>query len=387
MFVPATDYFSVNVVIIGAAYPLRGGIAHYVALLAKYFLKAGHSVDVVSFKRQYPAFLFPGKTQEESGEELFSIKAEMLIDSINPFNWLSVGNALRKRKPDLIIFKYWLPFFGPCYGTIAAIARRNRRTKTVMICDNIVPHEKRPGDRVFTNYAFHFSDYFLVQSDAVESDLLRLYPDSEYRKIPHPVYEIFGEEVSKEIARKKLGIASDENIILFFGYVRAYKGLDVMLHAMKTIVNATLCVVGEFYDDEQQYRALAKELHIESSVRFISDYIPNDEVKYYFSACNAVVLPYKSATQSGIAQIAFNFNKPVIATNVGGLAEIIPDGEAGYIVEANAPEQFANAVNTFFQKNKEEDFVARVKIEKKKYSWENLVDAIVEMVSENRSRK
>lgn len=372
-----------KVIIIGTAYPLRGGIAHYVALLAKYFQKAKHDVEIISFKRQYPKILFPGKTQEESGEELHSIKAEMLIDSINPFNWIAVGNEIRKRKPDLIVFKYWLPFFGPSYGTIAAIAKRDKHTKVMILCDNIIPHEKRPGDLLFTKYLFHFADSAIVQSDSVENDLLKLFPNLPYRKIPHPVYEIFGESVSQNEARKKIGIAENENVILFFGYVRAYKGLDVLLRAMQNIENVKALVVGEFYDDEQQYRSLAKELNVENKVRFFSEYIANDEVKNYFSASDAVVLPYKSATQSGIAQIAFNFDKPVLTTNVGGLAEIVPDGKAGYVVEPNNPRFFANAIQKFFSENQKEEFTAQVKIEKKKYSWENLVCAIEELMIAN----
>ncbi|MBM4166365.1 MAG: glycosyltransferase [Ignavibacteria bacterium] len=373
-----------NVIIIGTAYPLRGGIAHYVALLAKYLLKAKHNVEIISFKRQYPKILFPGKTQVENatdGEELFSVKAEMLIDSINPFNWISVGNEIRKRKPDLILFKYWLPFFGPSYGTIAAIAKRNKHTRVMMICDNILPHEKRPGDTLFTKYAFHFADSAIVQSDSVEKDLRTLFPKMPYRKIPHPVYEIFGTTVEPNVARKKIGIGENENIILFFGYVRAYKGLDVLLYAMQKIENVKTLIVGEFYDDEQQYRSLAKELGVENKVRFVSDYIANDEVKFYFSASDAIVLPYKSATQSGIAQIAFNFDKPVITTNVGGLAEIVPDGKAGFVVEPNNPEQLAVAIQKFFSENKKEEFAAQVKIEKQKYLWENLVNAIEELAS------
>ncbi len=368
-----------NIVIIGTAYPLRGGIAHFVALLAKYFQKANHNVGIISFKRQYPKILFPGKTQEESGEELFSIKAEMLIDSINPFNWVLVGNEIRKRKPDLIIFKYWLPFFGPSYGTIAALAKRNKHTKVMMLCDNIIPHEKRPGDLLFTKYVFRYANTAIVQSDSVEKDLQTLFPKLPYKKIPHPVYEIFGESVEQKLSRKKIGIEENENTILFFGYVREYKGLDVLLRSMQQVENATALIVGEFYDDEQHYRSLAKELNVESKVRFFSEYIANNEVKYYFSACDAVVLPYKSATQSGIAQIAFNFDKPVITTNVGGLAEIVPDGKAGFVVEPNNPEQLARVIQKFFTEGKKERFTEQVKIEKRKYSWENLVIAIEEL--------
>jgi glycosyltransferase involved in cell wall biosynthesis len=374
-----------KIVIVGTAYPLRGGIAHFNALLAEHLSKR-HTVETITFKRQYPRMFFPGKTQDETGGASHAKPAPQLIDSINPFNWIRVAGMIREKKPDLLIFKYWLPFFGPCFGTIAKFAKRGTATKVLFVCDNVIPHERRPGDGVFTRYAFRHADYFIVQSEAVERDLLQLNPRAVYRKIPHPVYEIFGESIPKGEARKLLGIDA-ENVMLFFGYVRPYKGLMVLLEAMKELVNGKwqeendvlLLAVGEFYDDEAKYRQKVKDLHLESRIRFVSDYVPNDTVRLYFSAADVVILPYLSATQSGITQIAYNFDKPVIATDVGGLAEVVIDEKTGFIIPPDNPEELAGAIRKFYTERKEEEFSTNVKVEKKKYSWENFVRQIEEM--------
>lgn len=380
-----------KIVIVGTAYPLRGGIAHYNALLA-YHLGKRHSVETITFKRQYPALLFPGKTQSEgSGNDALPIPinpAPQLVDSINPINWIRVGNLIRQKKPDLVIFKYWLPFFGPCFGTIAKIAGRSSNTKILFICDNIIPHERRPGDIVFTRYAFRHADCFIVQSNAVERDLNAFVPAANYKNVPHPVYEMFGNAIPKSDARKSLGMTAGK-ILLFFGYVRAYKGLMVLLEGMSRLKASypdvykglALLVVGEFYDNEARYRERVKELGIEDSVKFVSDYVANDKVSDYFSAADAVVLPYLSATQSGITQIAYNFDRPVIATKVGGLAEVVLDGVTGYIVPPNDPETLARAIAEFYGRDKEAAMSANVRLEKRKYSWDYLVSSIEELTT------
>lgn len=372
------------IIILGTAYPLRGGIAHYNALLYQE-LKKKHRVEIITFKRQYPALLFPGKTQVESSGELLRVPSEALLDSINPVNWIAVGNEIRRRTPDLLIMKYWLPFFGPCFGTVARTAKKGTNTRVLYICDNVVPHEHRPGDRVFTSYAFGAGDFFIVQSDAVERDLKALVPDARYRKVPHPVYNIFGEPVDKHAARRRLGITA-ERVLLFFGYVRPYKGLNVMLEAMVQIITrmkAALYVVGEFYDDKDKYMNKIAELGLESHVVVNSDYVPNDTVGLYFSAADVVMLPYLSATQSGIAQIAYNFNKPVIATNVGGLAEVVRDGVTGFVVPPNNPAALAEAVVRYFAEQRGEEFARNVAQEKQKYSWEAMARAIEDLMTLN----
>ncbi|HUN65085.1 MAG TPA: glycosyltransferase [Bacteroidota bacterium] len=372
-----------KIIIVGTAYPLRGGIAHFNALLAAH-LSVRHSVETITFRRQYPGFLFPGTSQEEQGGVSDAAPAPQLIDSINPLSWGSVGRLIRRRKPDLVIFKYWLPFFGPCFGTIASTAKQNPGTKVLFICDNIIPHERRPGDVLFTRYAFKRADYFIVQSDAVEKDLLRFFPRAVYRKVPHPVYENFGPAVPPDAARKELGIGAGRTV-LFFGYIRAYKGLGVLLDALR-IANSrpgepriTALVVGEFYEDERKYRSRVAELGLENDVKFVAEYVPNSEVGRYFGAADAVVLPYLSATQSGIAQIAYHFDKPLIVTGVGGLAEVVRDGETGFVVPPDSPDALAEALGKFFTPGVPERCALAVQREKPKYSWDNFVGAIEQL--------
>ena len=322
-----------KIVIVSTAFPLRGGIAHYNALLVR-ALSARHEVEIITFKRQYPSFLFPGKTQEEQEGSEHAIPAPQRVDSINPFNWLTVGREIRARKPDLLLFKYWMPFFGPCFGTIARVAKRGTKTDVVVICDNVIPHEHRPFDRLFTRYLFRSTNGFIVQSHAVEKELKEFWPSAMYRYVPHPVYEIFGSVIDKDVARKELGLSSTR-VLLFFGYIRRYKGLHVLLEAMSRVVRSLdvhLLIVGEFYDGEQQYRDVITSLDLGRHVSVHSAYVPNTDVARYFSAADAVVLPYLSATQSGIAQIAYNFGRPVIVSDVGGLSEVVLDGESGFIL-------------------------------------------------------
>ncbi len=374
------DADAMNILILGTAYPLRGGIAHYNALLYTH-LKRRHAVEIISFKRQYPKIFFPGKRQEEQGEPGLPVKSEQLIDSVNPLNWIRVGITLRRRNADVVIFKYWLPFFGPCIGTICALMKFRRKTKVVAICDNVIPHEHRPGDAMFTRYAFKFVDAFIVQSDTVEKDLLTAVENPRYKKVPHPVYEIFGLPIEKSEARAALNIR-DEKVILFFGYIRPYKGLHVMIDAMKEVKKSfrvKLLVVGEFYGDEEKYRWHISDAQVRDVIDVVSDYVPTEKVGEYFSAADAVILPYLSATQSGIAQIAYNFNKPVIATDVGGLAEVVVDGISGLVVPPNNPSKLADAIKRFYSENLEETFSAGAAREKKKYSWDRMVEAIEQL--------
>jgi D-inositol-3-phosphate glycosyltransferase len=370
----------VKIVILGTAYPLRGGIAHYVSILFEN-LKKKHDTGVVTFKLQYPKLLFPGKSQEEKGGDSIKIDSKPLMNSINPFSWIRTAFYLIKQKPDLLIYKYWMPFFAPCYGTISIITKLFCKTKVFFICDNIIPHEKRPGDMLLTRYAFSPVDGCIVQSDAVQKDLLKLYPHKPFINIPHPVYTIFGETYEKQKAKELLNI-KDEKVILFFGYVRAYKGLNVLINALPFIldkVKVKLYVVGEFYGDYEKYVNQIKLLKLENDITVVSDYIPNDEVGKYFSAADVVVLPYISATQSGIVQIAYNFNKPVIATDVGGLAEVVLNERTGFIVKPQNPKELAESVVNFYTANREEEFVKNVMEEKKKYSWERMVEGIEEL--------
>lgn len=380
-----------KIVLAGTAYPMRGGIAQYNALLYKY-LSADNEVKIFSFKRQYPEIFFPGKTQYEQGQPAFKIpddKNIISIDSVNPFNWISVGKKIGKENPDLIIFKYWLPFFAPAFSVISYVAKKFSKTKILFICDNVIPHEKRLGDEFFTKIAFRQADYFVVMSKSVENDLKKFNDNKPYKLIAHPVYNIFGDKVekheAKEFIKKEYDIdLLNDKVILFFGYIRKYKGLNYLLDSMSEIlkkVNLKLLVVGEFYEDENKYREQIKNLNLEESVKVVSDFVPDSNVKYFFSACDAVVLPYIDATQSGITQIAYHFDKPVIATDVGGLAEIVKNNVTGLIVKSESPEAIAEGVINFYENNLEEKFSSGVKEEKKKYSWESFVKEIKSLVN------
>ena len=368
-----------KITILSTAYPLRGGIAHFNGLLYRE-LRKENQVNVITFKRQYPSILFPGKSQLEKGDEVEKIPSVQLIDSVNPFNWLQAGFRLKKDAPDLLIFKYWLPFFAPCFGTISRIVKQNKKTAVLVICDNVLPHEKRPGDRILTGYFFKIVDYFILLSEKVKHDLLSLRPKAKYKILPHPIYSNFGDPVEKEEAKRKLNL-TERNLILFFGFIRDYKGLDVLLKALSKVEvdQLRLIVAGEFYSDKDKYLRLIDELGIKDKVYLFTDFIPTSDVKYYFSASDAVILPYKDATQSGIVQIAMNFRKPVIAADVGGLAEVVLDNQTGFIVPKDNPDFLANAINKFYQENKESEFINNIEREVEKYSWSKFVEGIKEL--------
>ncbi|MHB8853405.1 MAG: glycosyltransferase [Ignavibacteriaceae bacterium] len=370
-----------KITILSTAYPLRGGIAHFIGLLYKE-LNKNHEVKVITFKRQYPSILFPGKSQLEAGDNVEKIPTEILIDSINPFNWIKAGLKIKKEAPDVLIYKYWMPFFAPCFGTISRIAKRNKKTRTLVICDNVIPHERKPGDIFQTKYFFNTVDYFIVLSEKVEKDLLKLLPAAKSKVLPHPVYSNFGLPLKKDEARSFLKIKA-EKVILFFGFIRDYKGLDILLEAislLKDKLDVKLLIAGEFYSNKEKYLSLIEILDLNENLLMFTDFIPTSEVKYYFSAADCVILPYRDATQSGIVQIAMNFRKPVIAANVGGLGEVIKDGETGYIVNKENPAMLAEAIQKFYEEEKEGIFVSNIEKEVEKYSWEKFVDGMMGLI-------
>jgi glycosyltransferase involved in cell wall biosynthesis len=380
---------------------LRGGIAHYIALLREAFLRRGHDVRILTFKRQYPKLLFPGKSQEEaaSGQEQTLAKrreqlavTDVVIDSINPITWMKAGAIAAKFQPDVILFKYWIPFFAPAYGVIARIAKRLAKKrgqpapKIIFIADNVVPHEKRPGDMQLTRFAFAAVDYFIVHSDAVERELMRVHPSATFVKLPHGIFEIFGESMSMAEARRSLNIPQGVPVILFFGYIREYKGLDILLRAipnlLKKMPELRVVVAGEFYSNEAEYHSLIDTLSIpKKNLLLATDYIPNDEVAMYFSAANVVVLPYRSATQSGIVPIAYQFDRPVIVTDVGGLRESVIDGLSGLIAPEATPEEIEKQVMRFFDEQLEATLSRGVQQEKKKYSWDTFVEGVEQLIA------
>ncbi len=378
-----------KIIIAGTAWPMRGGIAQFNALLFKY-LSAGHEVKIYSFSKQYPEFLFPGKTQYESGSAspFPPGKNNITINSINPINWIINGFRFAGEKADLVIFRFWLPFFAPAYFTIAFIAKLFSKSQILAICDNVIPHEKRFGDRAFTKLFFSQVDKFIIMSKAVEADLLQFNSSKPRKLIPHPVYNIFGEKVFKSEALKfisedlKLKFNNSDRILLFFGFIRKYKGLEYLIDAMKVLKkeNIKLIVAGEFYEEEEKLRNVVLTNELQDNVYFISEYLPDEKIKYLFSVCDLVILPYISATQSGIIQAAYNFDKPVIATDVGGLSEVIVDNKTGYIVQPKSGDEISDAVMKFYNQNKEAEFTENVKEEKMKYTWEEFVRNTEELV-------
>lgn len=369
-----------RVVIIGSAHPLRGGLATYNERLAKAFMDRGDEVFIYSFSLQYPSFLFPGKSQfsDASAPEKLNIKTS--INSINPLSWIKVGNEIKNLKPDLVIVKYWLPFMGPCFGTILRLIKKNKRSKVVSIVDNMIPHEKRPCDNLFTKYFIKPVDGFLAMSKSVLNDISSF--DKVKPKIfsPHPLYDNFGAAITKQQAKEKLKLDTNYNYLLFFGFIRDYKGLDLLLNAFADKrfrdLKVKLIIAGEYYTNAEPYNKLIADLQLENVVIKANDFIPDNEVVNYFCAADMVVQPYKSATQSGVTQIAYHFNKPMLVTNVGGLAEIVPHNKVGYVVEPNA-KPIADALIDFYTNNREAEMIANTAIEKQKYSWEIMVERIL----------
>jgi glycosyltransferase involved in cell wall biosynthesis len=372
-----------KIVIIGTAYPYRGGLASYNERLAREFLKEGHEVTIYTFTVQYPSFLFPGKTQY-SNEKIFKgLNIVRCINSVNPLNWISVGNKIKKENPDLVIVKYWLPFMGACFGTILRRIKRNGTSKVITIVDNMIPHESRIGDHLLTKYFIKPVDAFVAMSEIVLSDIKSF--DTKKIKIqsPQPLFDNFGEGISRDEAFQKLGLHQEYHYLLFFGLIRKYKGLDLLIEAFADErlrhLKLKLIIAGEYYSDKKIYTDLIKKHSLENHIIQVDKFIPNSEVKLYFSAADVVVQPYKSATQSGVTQIAYHFNKPMIVTNVGGLAELCPHEKVGYVVSPD-PIEIADAIFLFF--NKENEFISNIIKEKKKYSWDVLTKKILKTLED-----
>ena len=368
-----------KIAILGTAWPYRGGLAVYNERLAREFAAQGDEVTIYTFTLQYPSFLFPGKTQYSTEPAPKDLKIIRCLNSINPLNWLKTGRAIRKYSPDILVIKFWLPFMAPCLGKVARIARRNGMTKVVSILDNLIPHEHRPGDRIFGRYFTRSVDGFVAMSDSVLEDLNQfdIYKPRVFCR--HPLYDNFGPKASRDEALKFLGLEPEKRYMLFFGLIRDYKGLDLLLKAYADSrfrkMNVRLIVAGEFYSGSEKYYEMEKELGLEGLVVWKSDFVPDSEVRYCFGAADIIVQPYKSATQSGVTQIAYHFEKPMLVTNVGGLAEIVPDGKVGYVVEPDSA-QIADALVDFFDNNRQEQFTEGILSEKKQYAWSNMTRSV-----------
>jgi D-inositol-3-phosphate glycosyltransferase len=371
-----------NIIICGTAYPYRGGLASYNERLAKQFITDGDNVTILTFSLQYPGFLFPGKSQFSKTAAPEGLVIERKVNSINPFNWISVGRKIKKLKPDILIIKYWIPLMAPCFGTIARIAKSNRHTRVISIFDNVIPHEKRFGDMLLTRYFTGSINGAVVMSKSVMADLSIFRKDIPVKLNPHPLFDNFGFAVERAEALSKLNLDKTSSYLLFFGFIRAYKGLDLLIDAFSEKQlrnrNLKLIVAGEFYEDDAPYKELVKKHNLENDIIFFDRFINDDEVSLFFSIADLVVLPYKNATQSGVTQIAYHFEKPMLVTDVGGLSEIVADNKCGYVVKPE-PKFITEAIIDFFDNKREEKFALGIKEEKKRFAWDKLTAAITEV--------
>jgi D-inositol-3-phosphate glycosyltransferase len=378
-----------KVVLIGSAHPLRGGLATFNERLIREYISQGDDASIYTFRLQYPSVLFPGKTQFSTEPAPKDIPIKIKVNSINPLNWIRVGRELRKAKPDLVLVKFWIPFMAPCLGTICRIIRKNKHTRVVTIVDNLIPHEKRLADKQLINYWVKSVDGFVAMSKSVHNEITETLKNLHLSKptaiCSHPLYDNFGDPVPKSEAQRRLGLDDSFRYLLFFGFIRDYKGLDLLLEAFaderlrKTPLK--LIVAGEFYCDPKPYMEQVKRLGIEEHVIMSNDFIPDSSVANYFCAADLVVQPYKNATQSGVTQIAYHFNKPMVITDVGGLSEFVPHGKVGYVVPPK-PVAIADAIADFYEEKREQDFAANAAVEKLKYTWGKMVEAVEKVKSE-----
>lgn len=372
-----------KVVLIGPVYPYKGGIAHYTGLLYR-TLSEKYEVEMISYKMQYPKFLFK-REQKDYSNGMFKVdNTQFLIHTANPFNIVRVGKMLKKQNPDLVIMQWWHPYFAPCYRLLCGAM--GKKIQKMFICHNVFPHERFPLDRFLTKITLKKGDSFIVHSKSDSEDLLTIKTDAKVKQNPHPTYNAFKiRNLDKEQARKELGEGEETKLLLFFGFVREYKGLKHLLKAMpqvkEKLENVKLMVAGSFADDKADYMQLISDMQIEDCVEVIDGYMPDNEVEKYFAACDVVVLPYESATQSGIVQIAYGFEKPVIVTNVGGLPDVVADGKTGYVVEAGKSEALAEAIVKYFALGNEEEFVRNVRKETYRFSWDRMTESISSYLS------
>lgn len=371
-----------KIAMIGPVHPYKGGIAHYTDLLCRALREDGNEVQLYTFKFQYPKLLYkkPQKDMKSSG--FGTNDADFCIHTLNPFNWIKVAGRIKKQKPELIILQWWHHYFAPCFWSICKLLRRE---KILFVCHNVFPHERFPLDRLLTKWTLGCGRYFITQSKMDARDLLSVKHDAVYRVTPHPTYGMFCRQgMSMQKAREQLQIDQGQRVLLFFGFVRKYKGLQYLLEAMKLLkerdFKVQLWVVGDFGEDKEEYVEQIRAFEIGDQVQMVEGYVPDDEVEKYFAASDLVVLPYLSATQSGIVQIAFGFEKPVLVTEVGGLPDVVTNGKTGYVVEPRSAEMIAEAIMDYYINNRREAFVSQIEKEKDRFSWKTFVDTLMEMV-------
>lgn len=377
-------FICMKIIILGTAYPYRGGLAAFNERLASEFQSQGHEVEIYTFTLQYPNFLFPGKTQYSPDPAPENLTIYRKVNSCNPFNWCKTGREIAKKKPDVAIFAYWMSFMAPCMGTMARKIRRNGHTKVLALVHNMIPHEPNILDKFFPPYFVKSMDGFMALSESVVKDIEKFDKrNCPKRFSPHPIYDHYGDRLPREQALSLLNLDPDFRYVLFFGFIRDYKGLDLLIDAFADErlkqSDIKLLVAGEFYGDSSPYLQKIQDLQINDKVVLFNDYIPDHEVNRFFSAADIVAQPYKTATQSGVTQIAFHFEKPMLVTRVGGLPEIVPDGKIGYVVEPDS-KQIADALSRFFREQKQDEFEHNIVEEKKKYAWSTFTSVLSELI-------
>jgi glycosyltransferase involved in cell wall biosynthesis len=376
-----------RIIIVGPAYPYRGGIADFNERLAREFQREGHEVLTYTFTLQYPGFLFPGTTQYSTSPAPTDLNIVRKVNSVNPFNWIKIGREIRRQRPDLVMIRFWLPFLAPCLGTIARIVRRDKHIRVVGLLDNVIPHEHRIGDRMFARYMIKSLEGYVAMSESVLNDARSFDDTLPYGLTPHPLYDNFGAKVPRDEAIKTLGLDADTRYILFFGLIRDYKGLDLLLRAFadKRLrgKKVKLIVAGEFYSNAEKYEQLETELQLAEHIVWCKEFVPADKVRYYFAAADLVAQPYKTATQSGITQIAYHFERPMLVTNVGGLAEIVPHGKVGYVVAPESAE-IADALVDFVDNHTDADYRKGILEEKAKYAWSNMTAQLFDVADRSK---
>ena len=375
-----------KIIILGTAYPFRGGLATFNERLARQLQAEGHEVEVITFTLQYPSFLFPGKTQYSSEQAPADLHITQQVHSCNPFNWWKVGNKIRRMQPDLLISCYWMAFFAPCYGIIQRIAKRNGKTRCIGLVHNMIPHEPNLLDKLLAPFYVRHTDGFVALSESVVKDIDSLDKQTKPKaSYPHPIYDHYGAQMEKNEACQALDLAPEKQHMLFFGLVRAYKGLDLLLDAFGKVKDQLpdlrLIVAGEFYEDEEKYRAQLYFNKLNDRVIIHNDFIADADLCKYFGAADLIVQPYKSATQSGVTQVAFHFEKPMLVTNVGGLGEIVHDHKMGYAVEPNA-EAIAEAITDYYTNNRQADYTQYLIQQKENYSWSGLTNAFMNITKQ-----
>ena len=368
-----------KIILIGPVYPYKGGISHYTGLMYRALSKV-YDVEMLSYKFQYPKLLYK-KEQRDYSNDTFKIEnTNYAIHTANPFNWIKTAKYINKQQPKMVVIQWWHPYFAPCYWLLCKLIKS---TKILFVCHNVFPHERFPMDRLLAKMTLRQGDCYIVQSKMDADDLQTIIENPVYKQTVHPTYNAFKiEDMSKEEGRKRLNIDTNKKLLLFFGFIRDYKGLKYLIQAMPEIVNkmedCELLVVGDFANEEEkaEYELLIRECGVQNQIKIYGGYIPDKEVEKFFAASDLVVLPYISATQSGIVQIAYGFEKPVVVTNVGGLPDVVTDGKTGYVIEAEKPKQLADAIIKYFMENKEEEFTDNVRNEAYRFSWDRIVEVV-----------